>query len=297
MIHILPSKRTGIYYLEYCRVSQADERIVYNKSDKGYEKFFSIPEQNTSVILLGSGTSITQAAARQLGDAGVMIAFVGGGGTPLFMGSFSEYRPNEYFFKYLEKWQNEEKKLIIAKNFQKRRIEFVNEVWHKNKSLKDISGALEKANSEYYKKIEKTENTFELLGYEANYAKNLYKISLEALGYKGNFLREPGKKDDKDVFNSYLDNGNYLAYGISSVALWTLGLPFQMAVIHGKTRRGAFVFDVADIVKDAVIMPSALEAAINGDLRSSMRKKCIRSIIDNKALDYIFETLKTEVNR
>ena len=297
MIHILPSKRTGIHYLEYCRISQADERIVYNKSDKGYERFFSIPEQNTAVILLGSGTSITQAAARQLGDAGVMIAFVGGGGTPLFMGSYSEYRPNEYFFKYLEKWQNEEKKLIIAKNFQKRRIEFVALIWNKNQSFKKYSVQLQKVNETYYEKIDSAKNTFELLGFEANYAKSLYRLSLESMGYKGKFLRESGKKDNQDLFNSYLDNGNYLAYGISSVALWTLGLPFQMAVIHGKTRRGAFVFDVADIVKDAIIMPLALESAINSDSRSFMRKKCVRSIIDNKAMDYIFETLKIEINR
>jgi CRISPR-associated protein Cas1 len=57
-------------------------------------------------VLLGTGTSITQAAVRELAKAGVMLGFCGGGGTPLFAGTEqclevawipgqSEYRPTE----------------------------------------------------------------------------------------------------------------------------------------------------------------------------------------------------------
>jgi len=46
-------------------------------------RYFNIPIANTTVILLGSGTSITQAAVRMLAQAGVLIGFCGGGGTPL----------------------------------------------------------------------------------------------------------------------------------------------------------------------------------------------------------------------
>ena len=43
-----------------------------------------IPIANTTTVLLGTGTSITQAAMRELAKAGVLVGFCGGGGTPLF---------------------------------------------------------------------------------------------------------------------------------------------------------------------------------------------------------------------
>ncbi|VFS49367.1 CRISPR-associated endonuclease Cas1, subtype I-F/YPEST [Budvicia aquatica] len=42
------------------------------------------PIANTTSILLGTGTSITQAAVRELAKAGVLLGFCGGGGTRCF---------------------------------------------------------------------------------------------------------------------------------------------------------------------------------------------------------------------
>lgn len=80
---ILHSKRANIYYLEKCRVMQKDGRVVYLTESNDENLFWNIPVANTTVILLGSGTSLTQAAVRVLASAGVMIGFCGGGGTPL----------------------------------------------------------------------------------------------------------------------------------------------------------------------------------------------------------------------
>jgi CRISPR-associated protein Cas1 len=44
-----------------------------------------------------------------------------------------------------------------------------------------------------------------------------------------------------------------------------LGLPHGLAVLHGKTRRGGLVFDIADLVKDALILPQAFMSAMRGD--------------------------------
>lgn len=71
--------------------------------DEKENLFWNIPIANTTVILLGSGTSVTQAAMRLLSGAGVLVGFCGGGATPLFAGTEvewlnpqSEYRPTEY---------------------------------------------------------------------------------------------------------------------------------------------------------------------------------------------------------
>ena len=100
---ILHSKRANIYYLEKCRVMQKDGRVLYLTEAKDQNYYWNIPIANTTVILLGTGTSITQAAMRMLASAGVLVGFCGGGSTPLFSGSEiewlspqSEYRPTEY---------------------------------------------------------------------------------------------------------------------------------------------------------------------------------------------------------
>lgn len=139
---ILHSKRANMYYLEYCRVMQKDGRVLYlteSPSNKGNEnQYFNIPIANTTVLLLGNGTSITQAAMRMLAQAGVLVGFTGGGGTPLHMACEvewftpqSEYRPTEYLHGWLQFWFDDTKRLYVAKLFQQQRIEFIEKVWKK----------------------------------------------------------------------------------------------------------------------------------------------------------------------
>ena len=293
MMNIMPSKRMGMYYLEYCRIAQVDEKITYSQAKKGIKQYFSLPIANTNIILMGSGTSITQAAMRLMSEHGVMLAVVGGGATPLYLASQSEYRENQYFFAYLEKWQNPAQRMQMARYFQQYRMQFVKSQWQRLGLNKDEE--ILNANYRFTNKLTQAKEVQSLRGSEGNYAKTLYRLLATELKIE-TFTRQPGKKDESDLFNSYLDHANYLAYGLAAVALWVLGLPFQLAVNHGATRRGALVFDVADIIKDGIIMPVAMTAAKEGATRSQMRKTCIRELNRSKALDYLFAHLKQLLN-
>jgi len=103
--NILHSKRANLYYLEHCRVLVNGGRVEYVTDAGKKSLYWNIPIANTTSILLGTGTSITQAAMRELAKAGVLVGFCGGGGTPLFsanevdievawMSPQSEYRPS-----------------------------------------------------------------------------------------------------------------------------------------------------------------------------------------------------------
>ena len=81
---ILHSKRANIYYLEHCRVLVNGGRVEYVTDAGKRSLYWNIPIANTTSLLLGTGTSITQAAMRELAKAGVLVGFCGGGGTPLF---------------------------------------------------------------------------------------------------------------------------------------------------------------------------------------------------------------------
>ena len=95
-----------------------------------------------------------------------------------------------------------------------------------------------------------------------------------------------------DAANRFLDHGNYLAYGLGATATWVLGLPHGLAVLHGKTRRGGLVFDAADLVKDAAILPQAFLSAMRGDDEPQFRRQCIEALTQSESLDFMIDALK-----
>jgi len=297
---ILHSKRANMYYLEHCRVMQKDGRVLYLTEAKKENLYYNIPIANTTVILLGTGTSITQAAVRMLAQAGVLIGFCGGGGTPLFMGNEiewltpqSEYRPTEYLQGWLSFWFDDEKRLQAAKELKKARIGYLRKVWSKDRDLKlagfdagnpVIANALDANETE----IASASKTTYLLTTEAKLTKHLYKIAARHTNM-ADFVR---KHEATDSANSFLNHGNYLAYGLAASTLWVLGIPHSFAVMHGKTRRGALVFDIADLVKDALVLPWAFICAKEGANHQEFRQQCLQAFADHKALDEMFKQVK-----
>lgn len=283
-----------------CRVVQKDGRVLYLCEGKDERQYWNIPIANTTVILLGTGTSITQAAVRMLASAGVLIGFSGGGGTPLLVATEvewltpqSEYRPTEYVQGWLSFWFDEAKRLHVAKKLQLHRIDYLKQVWEKDNDLKvegfsvndgDIASSLDS----FSVQIQHCKNVTELLLLEAQLTKSLYK-SAATRTKQGDFVRD---YDSQDTANSFLNHGNYLAYGLAASTLWVLGIPHGFAVMHGKTRRGALVFDVADLVKDALILPWAFVCAKEKVNENEFRQQCLLNFSKHSALDFMFDVVK-----
>ncbi|USQ12981.1 type I-F CRISPR-associated endonuclease Cas1 [Legionella lytica] len=298
---ILHSKRANIYYIEKCRVMAKDGRVVYLTESVSEKHYWNIPIANTTVILLGTGTSITQSAVRLLASAGVLIGFSGSGGTPLIMANEvewfcpqSEYRPTEYVQGWMSFWFDEIKRLHAAKRFQQARITFIEQVWEKDSDLKasgfylddmDIQMAL----ANFRTSIENAQTVNELLLIEAKLTKALYKAAASRTNQVG-FTREYNSEDDA---NAFLNHGNYLTYGLAATTLWVLGIPHGFAVMHGKTRRGALVFDVADLIKDALILPWAFICAKDEATEQEFRQQCLQNFIKYNAMEFMFNFVKT----
>lgn len=303
---ILHSKRANIYYLQYCRVLVNGGRVEYVTDEGRRSLYWNIPIANTTTLLLGTGTSITQAAMRELAKAGVLVGFCGGGGTPLFSANEvdtevvwfspqSEYRPTDYLQKWVSFWFNDEKRLQAAKLFQLARLAFIDRHWLSNKQFKDASfivsaeqlrGLLTQSKNN----LMNASDSMALLTEEARLTKHLYKVASNVMQY-GEFTRAK-RGTGTDSANNFLDHGNYLAYGLGATAAWVLGLPHGLAVLHGKTRRGGLVFDVADLVKDALILPQAFISAAQGDGEQDFRQNCIYGLTRASALDFMIETVQ-----
>ncbi|MBK8455478.1 MAG: type I-F CRISPR-associated endonuclease Cas1f [Thiofilum sp.] len=305
---ILHSKRANLFYLEHCRVMAKDGRVVFLKPAKEENYYWNIPIANTTVILLGNGTSITQGAVRLLCAAGVMFGFSGGGGTPLLAGTEtkkptdiewlmpqSEYRPTEYLQHWMQFWFEESKRLTIAKYFQEQRLAYLRKIWGKDQDLKNYDFALDevsldKALKTYQRELAQTPNVTQLLLLEARLTTALYAFAAQRTQHD-DFTRDHDPKET-DIANQFLNHGNYLAYGLAATCLWVLGIPHGFAVMHGKTRRGALVFDVADLIKDAIVLPNAFIAAQEGDTEQEFRQRCLQAFTQHEALDFMFDVVK-----
>lgn len=303
---IIHSRRANIYYLEHCRILVNGGRVEYVTDAGKKNLYWNIPIANTVSILLGTGTSITQAAMRELAKAGVLVGFCGGGGTPLFCANEvetevawfqpqSEYRPTEYLQAWVRFWFNETLRLHAAKQLQIKRLQHIQCQWVIS-GVRELGFELDAQRlqtlvDEFLPLIQRAPDVVALLTQEARLTKALFKLASEAVGY-GEFTRAK-RGTGTDPANRFLDHGNYLAYGLGATATWVLGLPHGLAVLHGKTRRGGLVFDAADLVKDAVILPQAFISAMRGDDEQQFRRSCIEGLTRSESLDYMIDCLKT----
>jgi CRISPR-associated protein Cas1 len=303
---ILHSKRANLYYLEHCRVLVNGGRVEYVTEAAKESLYWNIPLANTTTVLLGTGTSITQAAVRELSKDGVMLGFCGGGGTPLFAGTEqclevawlpgqSEYRPTEYLQQWVRFWFHDELRMAAARSFQLARLERLRSHWARSKTLKDhgFEAPLTELNALIAASqlaIAQAKDVTALLTEEGRLTKQLYRLASNAAKY-GEFTRAK-RGESQDAANQFLDHGNYLAYGLAATAAWVLGLPHALAVLHGKTRRGGLVFDIADLVKDAVILPQAFVSAAKGHSEQEFRQACIEALTRTEALDFMIDTVK-----
>lgn len=303
---ILHSKRANLYYLEHCRVLVNGGRVEYVTDEGKRSLYWNIPIANTTTILLGTGTSLTQAAMRELAKAGVLVGFCGGGGTPLFSANEidvevawltpqSEYRPTEYLQHWVRFWFDDALRLKAAKALQTARLSYLLIHWGAHARAKEglftvDLPALAALVAQTTVAVAAAPDVTHLLTLEGRLTKRLYQLA--ATGTRtGDFTRS-ARGESRDPANAFLDHGNYLAYGLGASATWVLGLPHALAVLHGKTRRGGLVFDTADLVKDAIVLPQAFISAARGDTEQEFRQACIEQLTRKEALDFMIDTLK-----
>ena len=303
---ILHSKRANLYYLEHCRILVNGGRVEYVTDTGKRSQYWNIPIANTTTLMLGTGTSVTQAAMRELAKAGVLVGFCGGGGTPLFSATErdtdiiwftpqSEYRPTEYLQAWVSFWFDDFLRLEAAKMLQQARIGRIRKYWVTNRNLKENGFVIDEVQLESllqrsFDYIAQSPDVTALLTEEARLTKQLYKLAVNAVGYS-DFVRSK-RGSGSDPANRFLDHGNYLAYGLGATATWVLGLSHGLAVLHGKTRRGGLVFDAADLIKDAIILPQAFISAMRGDEEQEFRQSCIEQMVRSNSLDFMIDTLK-----
>jgi len=291
---ILHSKRAHVYYLERCRVLVRGGTVQYMAEQGRRELYRNIPIANTTFLLLGNGTSVTQAAMKMMASAGVAVGFCGGGGTPLHAAADllwvtprDIYQSTNHLHGWIEMWRDDKARLEAAKTLQRKRLQVIEEWWsseHLGRQGFD-PGSLDNVLGDFEDGILHATTTSQLLGCEGLLTRALYSHAAKAVGY-GEFSRD---REGVDTANLLLNHGDYLAYGCGGVVVWVLGLHPSLAVMPDKTRRGGLVFDFADIVKDGVILPQAFLSSTAEHTQKDFRTACVDALMKKDALQTMFD--------
>jgi CRISPR-associated protein Cas1 len=257
MKKILFTDKAETLVLEQAKVFVENDAVVYAQSWGDEPKRFNVPYRNMQVLVLSKGTSITSDAMNKLSEAGVVIATSRSGGIPLLMTSMIDYHPNQYMQSLCKRYfSDEEEQLVMAKQLMYRRFDFT------EKMLTDQSPIDEDDIAFYRKKVKSTNTIQEILGTEGDFVKNHIYAKYAARYLNGKFVRDHSEKPIKspeDNVNALLNAGNNIAYGMAANALWSLGVSPAFPLIHGRTNHSSLIFDIADLVKDGVVLPWAFE--------------------------------------
>lgn len=294
---MLLTHKNELLYLEHARIYTQDGILVYSQEHAGDVLRFNLPYKNVQALLLGPGCSLTTAAAALLKEGKVVTGFSGGGSTPMFLGAI-DYPTNEYAQRYLASWLNPTTRYNLARDLHDRRIDLTCKFWTKRPNPV-IGDPADFCDREKLRLRSATDlgGIQSLLGKEGCYVKALYQLHASHYFPEGeSFTRRQGANQKgrtlAERVNQLLDGGNFLAYGLAAAALWAVGLPAQFPLIHGLTRDGGLIFDLADQIKDGLVLPWAFEsAAANKDFHPALRdlKELFR---EQKALDHLIESTR-----
>jgi CRISPR-associated protein Cas1 len=282
---LLMTHRNTALLLERAKVRVEGGRVVYDKAEGMKEKTFNIPFANLAILFLWQGTSLTQSAARVLADEGVFVAFTGTGGSPLHYGALTNYQVTKHMHNMFNVATNNELSLQAAKSAMLKRLELIDTFAPKvykatamSADPKDVSHLTNQLRSQ----LPNAKSHNHLMAAEGILTKELYKLYASKQKIpKFKRAHGEGKRDtEAAIANSRLDQGNYIAYGIAGAALWSLGIPASLSFFHGKTRAGGLVFDLADIFKDAVVLPVAFASHAN----DSNFRSCLIDLIQDLSL-------------
>lgn len=301
---LLVTDREGALFLERARIHVEGDRVVYHITDDEHRREYNIPHVNLAVLFMGQGTSISQAAARLLGDEGVHVAITGTGGTPLHMGGLTHYATTRHFRDLLPIYLDPARSLTAAKAVMRDRTARMRKIGtreaERRLGLSDTA-PLNRICDEFDTKLVGCRDITQLLGFEGAFSKACYAEFARVSGLSGGaFRRTPGEADQKgddpvSRVNRLIDHGNYLCYGMAGAALWALGIPPHMSVFHGKTRAGGLVFDLADSFKDAFVLPIAFGLAGERDVATAektFRARLVNAFDDRSVLKEAIGTVE-----
>ena len=290
---IPPGARGELIFAEHCHIALRVDVVVRDMADGAVFRSYPIPALNTSMLLLGDGTSIGSDAAYALARAGVSFFYTGSGGTPLWAGvtadllpisGVSEYGPTEYMQAWVRRFFEESQRLEAAKELLRTRARLTQEFWGRalDFGAPDLAGLYK--GTEFLREIESASNTQELLAAAGRQTKRVYTTLTAVMGAAG-FSRKP---HGNDLINRRIDHFDHLLNGCTLLVLHGLGLSVSFPALQDKTRRGGLVFDIAGLLNEGLALPLAFQHGMGGTAETDARGHFIDTIHQEQVIPLLF---------
>jgi len=239
----LTSDKQPFLYVEKSVICMKDGFLVSLSGKQGVN---IISPSSHMILLMGTGTSITQEAMIFAAQHDMDIAVVRGGSNV-----HSYFKEARYQDPYRLKNQvhiQETYKVEIAKELLKLRFKLLNS---EERLINEMMECL---------------TVEELTLYEARWAKTIYKqhcMKNKILDFKRNF-------EGTDLVNSRLNILNNVLYSLSTSIILSCHLSPSIGFIHGYSRRGGFSFDLSDLIKTPTSVKFSFEFPKEKDIKFLM---------------------------
>lgn len=207
-----------------------------------------IPTRQIHLLCLGNGVSFTSDVANLCAKHNCFISFTKGGLNNHSYWNLGKYKdPKPTIFQSLCQFDSE-KRLHIAKYMFDKRLKYVDPDLHPN--------------------LDNKLNIESIIGCEGNMMRSIYSRNLP-----DGILRK-----ERDLrINKCISLQNHLLYNFISTLILSYGFNPNIGILHGKTRRGAFSFDIADIFK----VPLILKHIKKQDLESNPLRSLSKRLMEN----------------
>jgi len=259
-LHELPPfrDRWSYLYLEHGTLDQTDLGLVFRNLNGNT----NVPIHQLSLVMLGPGTTITQAAVKALAQNNCLIAWTGLEGQKFYAhstgGTFSARR-----LIYQAKLVSDDA----------RRLEVVYRMYSKRFPGADLAG----------KSIE------QVRGMEGSRVRKTYEELAAKFGLKWDGRKyDQGEWDAASPANRALSAANSCLYGVCHAAIVSAGYSAGLGFIHtGKML--SFVYDIADLYKTALTVPLAFRQAATdrNELERKVRIACRQAFFEFKLMQKI----------
>ena len=268
-LHILPKLRDSLSYIYIEQAVIQRYRQAVERVDKDGK--VALPIASLSVLLLGPGTSITHEAVKLLADNGCSIIWVGEDGTKFYAQGMGETRKAYRLLQQAYLVSDPDRHRQVAIDMYRFRFD--------ETLASDLS-------------IE------QLRGHEGVRVRSFYKTMSFRYGVKWRGRRyDRSQWEGSDPVNRALSAANALLNGICHAAIVSGGYSPGLGFIH-TGKQLSFVYDVADLYKTEISIPTAFEtvALRDDNIEARVRQLMRQRLKETKLLHRILPDIDRLLN-
>lgn len=245
-------------YLEHARIEQHEKAIAFYDADGQTP----VPAASLALLMLGPGTSITHAAVKALADNNCTVVWVGEEGLRFYATGTGGTRGSAALIRQATLVSRPRLRLAVVMRMYRKRFPAGLDP---NLTLQQIRGM------------------------EGIRVREAYAAASRATGvpWTGrNYQR--GNWAAADPVNRALSAGNACLYGLVQAAMLSAGYSTALGFIH-TGKQLSFVYDIADLYKADLIIPTAFEVAAwqSSSVEKQMRIACRRVFQESRLMQRI----------